>query len=91
MNLTREITSVEQIETAPEIPEWVWIWSWCRYRRIPREFAAFPQQGGWLNYEEHGRAEMSGTRYEELRMDWLLAGAPRDLTLLSLPEQRGVA
>jgi len=77
--------SAADIAAAYAVTEWVYIWAWLRFSRVPRVHDALPQQKGWC---DDGRKEMSPERYEELRLDWLLAGAPRDLsslTSLTLP------
>jgi len=87
---TVEITDPAEIARQYAVTEWVYIWSWLRFKRTPRVHDALPQQGGWL---DDGRPEMSAEAYEELRLDWLLAGAPRDLSsltsLLPHPEENG--
>lgn len=56
-----------------EAPEWVWVWSWCRHHRAPRNYRVFPQQAshgdptGMLTLEE----------YEKLRDEWIAAGKPK--------------
>lgn len=51
-------------------PEWVWVWSWCRLYREPRNFRGFPQQEGWDD-------PMSLDEYEKLREQWVAAGSPK--------------
>lgn len=54
-------------------PEWVWVWSWCHFRRQPRLLISFPQEEGHVDPTEM----ISRERYEELREEWITAGSPK--------------
>ena len=52
-------------------PEWVYVWSWARFKRQPRNLRFFPQQAPHV--EEH----MTHDEYEALRQEWVDAGSPK--------------
>ena len=61
-------------------PEWVWIWSWCRLKREPRNYLFFPQQTAAVAPEQ----TMSTEDYEELRKEWIEAGSPKEKSPLPM-------
>lgn len=57
--------------TAP--PEWVWVWSWARWMRVPPEDRFFPQQDVFANPDN----TMSKEDYGLLLDEWKKEGSPR--------------
>lgn len=57
----------------PKHPEWVWVWSWCRNLRAPRNLRPFPQQQDFADPD----TVISMDEYEQLRQEWETAGSPK--------------
>lgn len=53
----------------PDMPEWVSVWAWLRFVRTPAVREPLPQQ-------DFDPEAMTLARYDELRGEWLSAGAP---------------
>lgn len=58
----------------PEMPEWVHVWWWLRTMRDPIVQEPLPQQRGHVD----DALVMTSERYDELRGEWIEAGAPRN-------------
>lgn len=64
---------VEPSSRPPKHPEWVWVWSWCRHLRAPRNLRSFPQQRDFADPD----TVMTNDEYEELYREWVEAGSPK--------------
>lgn len=53
-------------------PEWVSVWSYCRFLREPRNLRYFPQQD-----VPDPQECMSMDEYETLQKEWVSAGSPK--------------
>ena len=61
-----------------QMPEWVNVWDWCRNERQPRFMLPFPQQEPYVDPTE----TITPEQYDELREEWIKAGAPKGRTLV---------
>ena len=55
-------------------PDWVYVYSWCRFKRDPKEDRWFQQQQEWVDPTE---SMLSTVEYETLREEWVAAGSPK--------------
>lgn len=69
----RHAAIVEEGKRGYETPEWVWVWSWCRFLRDPKEERPFPQQDSFVDMAE----AMTTGEYDILRSAWIEAGRPK--------------
>lgn len=69
----RRAEIVEEGKWGYETPEWVWVWSWVRFNRDPKDERPFPQQADFVEPTE----AMTTAEYEILRDAWIEAGRPK--------------
>jgi hypothetical protein len=55
-------------------PEWVYVFSWCRFQREPKEERWFPQQREYVDPME---PILTTAEFEELTNEWIAAGRPK--------------
>jgi hypothetical protein len=63
---------------AYEVPQWYFVWNWCRNSRDPRENRPFPQQQGFVDSTQM----LTMDEYEVLHQEWVTAGRPKHKTLI---------
>lgn len=69
----RRAKIVEEGKWGHETPEWVWLWSWCRFLRDPADERPFPQQADFVD----PTMVMTTEQYEMLRSEWIKIGRPK--------------
>jgi hypothetical protein len=70
------------------IPQWVYVWCWSRWRRDPRHEQPLPQMRE-PDTDEPLHDAISEEEYDELREEWVAAGAPRLDPLELVSEYQG--
>jgi hypothetical protein len=63
------------------IPEWVFVWTWAKWKRVPAVTKAFPQEKDYTLKEV-----MSDEEYEGLIAEWIEAGSPRSDPIRTMTE-----
>ncbi len=69
----RDTTPAIEGPRSTEVPEWVSVWAWAKWSRIPRNEQSLPQQTPYGDPDN----TLSQDDYEALRAEWVAAGSPK--------------